>query len=161
MCSTLRIHLHPRVPSGGAAYTAGYSHKSADQMGEWAEGVSTMSQEVGQGVGAILGSVRDGFSQARSAPPPAPTITHVYHDRGSEKSSLVPILVVTAGGVTCYWVVCWYKGWDFFGMSHARTQELINNFNVSTSSWLCVLLAPPEATARMFLCICQAIHIQR
>lgn len=114
---------------GGAAYTAGYSHKSADQMGEWAEGVSTMSQEVGQGVGAILGSVRDGFSQARSAPPPAPTITHVYHDRGSEKSSLVPILVVTAGGVTCYWVVCWYKGWDFFGMSHARTQELINNFN--------------------------------
>lgn len=119
--------------AGGAAYTAGYTHKSSDQLGELADGVSSAGQGAAQSFGAILGSVQSGWnSQARLAPPPpAPTVTHVYHDRGSDKSPLVPILVVTASGVTCYWVVCWYKGWDFFGMSHARTQELITSFNAS------------------------------
>jgi hypothetical protein len=127
--------------AGGAAYTAGYTRKSSDQLGEWAEGVSAVGTDIGQGFGALLGSVRNGLnSSARFAPPPAPTITHVYHDRGSDRgSSLVPILVVAASGVTCYWVVCWYKGWDFFGMSHARTQELITSLNSSTSMCACAL----------------------
>lgn len=116
--------------------------------------MSTVGQDAAQGFGAIIGSVQNGWnSQARMAPPPpAPTITHVYHDRGSDRSSLVPILVVTASGVTCYWVVCWWKGWDFFGMSHARTQELITSFNASVFLSSCGLL--PTAV----LCLGSCAH---
>lgn len=132
-CGCIPVVRYFVAPAGGAAYTAGYTHKTSDQLGEFADGMSSVGQEAAQSFGAIIGSVQNGWnSQARlSPPPPAPTVTHVYHDRGSDRSSLVPILVVTASGVTCYWVVCWYKGWDFFGMSHARTQELITSFNAS------------------------------
>eukprot|EP00892_Ulva_mutabilis_P000063 jgi/Ulvmu1/10057/UM006_0004.1 len=115
---------------GGAAYGAGYTQKSGELFGDVADGISTVSQEAAGGLGALVGAMRSGFSSSQgSSRPPAPMVTHIYHDRDSGKSGVVTVLVVSGVGLTGYYAVCWWKGWDFFGLSQQRTQQMFQSLN--------------------------------
>lgn len=61
-------------------------------------------------------------------------VTHIYHDKDSGKSGIVTILVVSGVGLTSYYAICWWKGWDFFGLSQQRTQQMFQSLNDSTIS---------------------------
>lgn len=47
---------------------------------------------------------------------------------------MVTFLVVGGIGLSGYYAVCWWKGWDFFGLSQQRTQQMFGALNDSALS---------------------------
>ena len=111
---------------------------TADGVNSWVGGVSEVGHSAAAGVGSLLRTARDGFGSA--SPSERQTVTHIYHgDRG--KNSAVTIVVV--GGATslaAYCALCWWKGWEIFGISHKRTQEMILKVQQSAlqGCWPCM-----------------------
>lgn len=148
--------------AGGAAYGAGYTHKSSEIFGDVKDGISTVSHEAAEGIGALIGAARSGFSSSQiAARPPPPMVTHIYHDKDSGKSSIVTVLVVSGVGLTGYYAVCWWKGWDFFGLSQARTQQMFQSLNDSTCPLSpisdCTLHSMPIPSLCPISCVCSTL----
>ena len=113
------VHKLTCQPDAGAAgYGAANVQTQANSINGVLEGVSEAGQNAAEGLGALLGSARTGFTSASRAP--QPTITHVYHDSRSQSGGTVTVVVVSSSALAAYATLCWWKGWDFFGVSNAR-----------------------------------------
>jgi hypothetical protein len=82
-----------------------------------------VGRDVAEGIGALFGAVRSGFtSSSRSQ---GTTITHVYHGRDNGSNAVAVVLVGGSATLAGYLLLCWWKGWDMFGLSQKQTQEMI------------------------------------
>lgn len=124
--------LRVRWLVGAGLYSAGYAHKTGEGVADIASGLSSTGRQAAEGVGALFGAVRSGFSASSRGQ--GPTVTHVYHGRDSSNNAVAIVVVGGSATLAGYWVLCWWKGWDFLGMSHQRTQEMIQQVKAGASS---------------------------
>ena len=108
--------------AGAGLYSAGYAHRTGEGVADIASGLSSTGKQAAEGVGALFGAVKTGFSSSARQ---QPTVTHVYHGRDSSNNAVAIVLVGGSATLAGYWVLCWWKGWDFLGVSHKRTQEMV------------------------------------
>jgi hypothetical protein len=152
----LPVLTQPCALAGAVGYGVASAQRSVDDAKGMIDGVAAAGNNAAAGLGKLLGSIRSGLNVGSS--PPQPTVTHIYHDSGSGRSSALSVIVV-AGGVSLvgYYGVCWWKGWDFFGVSHARTVKLIEQVRKGAPPFCLVTLHARVAAGCSSCLICTAV----
>lgn len=130
--------LAPRPRAGAVGYSAGYGHNATERLGDVGAGISAAGRNAAEGVGSLFSAAREGLAAGArgsggGSHGGSPHVTHIYHDRGGRGSNVTIALVGGGGLLACYYALCRLRGWDFFGLSQQRTQELIQALNQRAS----------------------------
>ena len=90
-------------------------------INSWLDSLSAAGNSAAEGIGGIFRSVTDGMRSTGSRP----QVTHIYHG-GPPGAPWATMIVATGAGLTGWYVVCWWRDWDFLGLSQKRTRAMIS-----------------------------------